>query len=113
MDGGKACFDDMVPDGVKVFWSFLELTGLERYEFGGGHCRLQWNHVSSFSKVKWKKGLNSMRYVICRMPKGLVSRDRCIGTGLRDMAPSTITWTTIYGGLGTRRLGTAFLCILL
>jgi hypothetical protein len=38
----------------------------------------------------------------------------CIGTGPRDAtAPSTITWTTIYGRLGTRRLGTAFLCILL
>jgi uncharacterized membrane protein len=36
----------------------------------------------------------------------------CIGTGLRDAtAPSAITWTTIYGRLGTRRLGTAFLCI--
>jgi hypothetical protein len=33
-----------------------------------------------------------------------------IGTGPRDaMAPSAITWTTIYGRLGTRRLGTAFL----
>jgi hypothetical protein len=28
------------------------LTGLEHYEFGGGHCRLQWHHVSSFSKIK-------------------------------------------------------------
>jgi hypothetical protein len=37
-----------------------------------------------------------------------------IGTGLRDaMAPSAIMWTTIYERLGTRRLGTAFLCILL
>jgi hypothetical protein len=56
----------------------------------------------------------------------------CIGTGPRDaMAPSAITWTTIYerlgtgrlgtgrlgtgrlgtGRLGTGRLGTAFLCI--
>jgi hypothetical protein len=36
----------------------------------------------------------------------------CIGTGPRDtMVPSTITWTPIYGRLGTRRLGTAFLCI--
>jgi hypothetical protein len=38
----------------------------------------------------------------------------CIGTGPCDAtAPSTITWMTIYGRLGTRRLGTAFLCILL
>jgi hypothetical protein len=29
------------------------------------------------------------------------------------MAPSAITWTAIFGRLGTRRLGTAFLCILL
>jgi hypothetical protein len=37
-----------------------------------------------------------------------------IGTGPRDAtAPSTIMWMTIYGRLGTRRLGTAFLCILL
>jgi hypothetical protein len=28
-------------------------------------------------------------------------------------APSAITWTTLYGRLGTRRLGTAFPCILL
>jgi hypothetical protein len=36
----------------------------------------------------------------------------CIGTGPCDAtAPSTITWTTIYGRLGTRRLGTVFLCI--
>jgi hypothetical protein len=35
-----------------------------------------------------------------------------IGTGPRDtMAPSAIMWTPIYGGLGTRRLGTVILCI--
>jgi hypothetical protein len=34
------------------------------------------------------------------------------GTGPCDAtAPSAITWTTIYGRLGTGRLGTAFLCI--
>jgi hypothetical protein len=38
---------------------------------------------------------------------------RRIGTGPRDaMAPSAITWTPIYGRLGTRRLGTITLCIL-
>jgi hypothetical protein len=38
----------------------------------------------------------------------------CIGTGPRNAtALSAITWTTIYGRLGTRRLDTAFLCILL
>jgi hypothetical protein len=38
----------------------------------------------------------------------------CIGTGPRDTtAPSAITWTPIFGRLDTRRLGTAFLCILL
>jgi hypothetical protein len=37
-----------------------------------------------------------------------------IGAGPRDAtAPSAIMWTPIYGRLGTRRLGTAFLCILL
>jgi hypothetical protein len=51
-DGCEAGFDDAVPDGVKVFRSFLELTGSEHYEFGGGHCGLQRNHVSSFSEVK-------------------------------------------------------------
>jgi hypothetical protein len=36
----------------------------------------------------------------------------CIGTGPRDTtAPSAITWTPIYGRLGTRRLGTVVLCI--
>jgi hypothetical protein len=59
-DGGKAGLDDAVPDGVKVFWSFLELSGSERYEFGGGHCRLRRNHVSSFGKIKWKERLDSM-----------------------------------------------------
>jgi hypothetical protein len=35
-----------------------------------------------------------------------------IGTGLRDtMVPSAITWTPIYGGHGTRRLGTVILHI--
>jgi hypothetical protein len=35
-----------------------------------------------------------------------------IGTGPCDTtAPSTVTWMPIYGRLGTRRLGTAFLCI--
>jgi hypothetical protein len=29
------------------------------------------------------------------------------------MAPSAITWMPIYRRLGTRRLGTTFLCILL
>jgi hypothetical protein len=53
----------------------LELTGLEHYEFGSGHCRLRWHHVSSFSKIKQKERLNSMRYVIRGMPEGLVSRD--------------------------------------
>jgi hypothetical protein len=38
--------DDAVPDGVKVFQPFLELTGSECYEFGGGHCRLWWYYVS-------------------------------------------------------------------
>jgi hypothetical protein len=75
VDGCEAGFDDAVSDGVKVFWSLLELTGSERYKFGGGHCRLQQNHVSSFGKIKWKKGLDSMRYVIRRMPEGLVSGD--------------------------------------
>jgi hypothetical protein len=37
-----------------------------------------------------------------------------IGTGPCDTtAPSAITWTPIFGRLDTRRLGTAFLCILL
>jgi hypothetical protein len=37
---------------------------------------------------------------------------RCIGTGPCDtMVPSAITWIPIYGRLGTRRLGTAILCI--
>jgi hypothetical protein len=37
-----------------------------------------------------------------------------IGTGPCDAtAPSAITWIAIFGRLGTRRLGTAFLCILL
>jgi hypothetical protein len=37
-----------------------------------------------------------------------------IRTSPRDaMAPSAITWIAIFGRLGTRRLGTAFLCILL
>jgi hypothetical protein len=36
-DGHEAGFDDVVLDGVKVFWSLLELEGLECYEFGGGH----------------------------------------------------------------------------
>jgi hypothetical protein len=49
--------------------------GSEHYEFGSGHCRLQWHHVSSFGKIKWKKGLDSMRYVIRGMPEGLVSGD--------------------------------------
>jgi hypothetical protein len=35
-----------------------------------------------------------------------------IGTSLCDTtAPSAVTWTPIYERLGTRRLGTAFLCI--
>jgi hypothetical protein len=75
LDGCEAGFDDAVLDGVKVFWSFLELVGLERYEFGGGHCRLQRHHVSSFGKIKRKERLDSMRYVIRRMPEGFVSHD--------------------------------------
>jgi hypothetical protein len=67
--------DDAVPDGVKVFWLFLELSGSECYEFSGGHCRLQQYHVSSFSKIKWKERLDSMYYVIRGMPEGLVGRD--------------------------------------
>jgi hypothetical protein len=39
---------------------------------------------------------------------GRIGTDPC-----NAMAPSAITWITIYGRLGTRRLGTAFLCILL
>jgi hypothetical protein len=36
----------------------------------------------------------------------------CIGKGPRDTtAPSAITWISIYGRLGTRRLGTVILCI--
>jgi hypothetical protein len=36
----------------------------------------------------------------------------CIGTGPCDTTvPSAITWTPIYERFGTRRLGTAFLCI--
>jgi hypothetical protein len=36
----------------------------------------------------------------------------CIGTGLHDTTvPSAITWTPIYGRLGTRRLGTVVPCI--
>jgi hypothetical protein len=64
----------MVLDGVKVVWSLWELTGSEHYEFGSGHCGLRWHHVSSFSKIKRKKGLDSMHYVIRRMPEGLASR---------------------------------------
>jgi hypothetical protein len=46
------------------------------------------------------------------LPLELRTSFRHIGTGPRDtMAPSAITWTPIYGRLGTRRLGTAFLCI--
>jgi hypothetical protein len=75
VDGCEVGFDDMVSDGVKIFWSILELMGSERYEFGSGHCRLQWHHVSSFSKIKQKKGLDSMCDVIRRMPEGLVSCD--------------------------------------
>jgi hypothetical protein len=47
----------------------LELTGLECDEFGGGHRRLQWNHVSSFGEVEQQKGLNPVGYIICRMPE--------------------------------------------
>jgi hypothetical protein len=37
---------------------------------------------------------------------------RCIGTGMHDtMAPSAVTWTPIYGRLGTRMLSTVTLCI--
>jgi hypothetical protein len=52
-DGHEAGLDDSVPDGIKVFWPPLELMSSEHYEFGGGHCRLWQNHVSSFGKVKW------------------------------------------------------------
>jgi hypothetical protein len=69
VDGCEAGLDDTVPDGVKVFRSFLELTGSERYEFCSRHCRLQRNHVSSFGKIKWKERLDSMRYVVCGMPE--------------------------------------------
>jgi hypothetical protein len=75
VDGCEAGLGDVVLDGVKVFWSFLELSGSEHYEFGGGHCRLRRNHVSSFGKIKWKERLDSMRYVIREMPEGLVSGD--------------------------------------
>jgi hypothetical protein len=40
VDGCEAGFDDAVLDGVKVFRSFLELTGSERYEFGGVRATL-------------------------------------------------------------------------
>jgi hypothetical protein len=75
INGGQVGFDDAVPDGVKVFWSLLELSCSEHYEFSSGHCRLWRNHVSSFGKVKREKGLDSMRYVICGMPEGLMSSD--------------------------------------
>jgi hypothetical protein len=52
-DGGEIGFDDMVTDGIKVFWSLLELAGSECYEFGGRHCGVWWNHVDSFREVKW------------------------------------------------------------
>jgi hypothetical protein len=46
------------------------------------------------------------------LPLELWTGFRHIGTGLHDtMAPTAITWTPIYGRLGTRRLGTVFLCI--
>jgi hypothetical protein len=77
-DGRVAGFDDSVPNIAKVFQSLLELTGSEHYKFGGGHCGLQWNHVSSFREVKQQKGLNPMGYIICGMPKGLVSSDPLI-----------------------------------
>jgi hypothetical protein len=46
------------------------------------------------------------------LPLELRTSFRHIGTGLCDTtAPSAVTWTPIYGRLGTRRLGTVFLCI--
>jgi hypothetical protein len=54
----------------------------------------------------------------CRLPTSAPARTSTASDRLRThwgdaMAPSAIMWTTIYGRLGTRRLGTAFLCILL
>jgi hypothetical protein len=87
-DGCEVGFDDAVPDGVNVFWLLLELSGSERHEFGSGHCRLRRNHVSSFHKVKRKKGLDSVCYVIRGMPKGLVSGDSfCPEDGMRCCRP--------------------------
>jgi hypothetical protein len=74
-DGCEAGFDDVVPDGVKVLWSLLELLDSECYKLSDHHSRLQWNHVRYFGEVKWKEGLDSMCYVIHGMPEGLVSGD--------------------------------------
>jgi hypothetical protein len=58
-------------------------------------------------------------YQLKGLKAACMSSDACIvvlfdGTGPRDAtAPSAITWMAIFGRLGTRRLGTAFLCILL
>jgi hypothetical protein len=67
---------------------FLELSCSERYEFSGRHCRLRWNHVSNFSKIKQKKRLDSMCYVIRGMPEGFVSSDSfCPEDGMRCCQP--------------------------
>jgi hypothetical protein len=75
VSGHEMGLDDLVPDIVKVFWSLSELTGLEHYEFGGGHCGLWRNHVGGFRDVEWQKGLNPVGYIIHGMPEGLVSSD--------------------------------------
>jgi hypothetical protein len=114
------------------FWKVIRLSGLKVIGFRcgpwnwyrGGEGEYIWTRVEWERIGEVRKGTNvplqtpgptiiiDIPLPPLLLPLELWTGFGHIGTGPRGtMAPSTITWMPTYRRLGTRRLGTTFLCI--